>query len=166
MAHQRTGLVPTSARSHKFDCGGGYFLGVTEMSRSGYSDDCEHGDLYRANVDRAINGKRGQAFLVEMADAMDAMTIKRLIQGELITSNRECCAIGSVCMSRGIDTSEISIDDTELIANTVGISRAMVSEIECVNDDDFDFYSDDQETPEKRWIRIREWVNQKIKGSN
>lgn len=30
------------------------------MSRSGYSDDCEYLDLYQANVDRALTGKRGQ----------------------------------------------------------------------------------------------------------
>ena len=40
------------------------------MSRSGYKE-CEQGalNLYRANVDRTIAGKRGQTFLREMAAA-------------------------------------------------------------------------------------------------
>ena len=33
------------------------------MSRSQYSCDCEHLELYRASVDRALHGKRGQAFV-------------------------------------------------------------------------------------------------------
>jgi hypothetical protein len=34
------------------------------MSRSGYSEDYEHMELYRANVDRTLAGKKGQAFLI------------------------------------------------------------------------------------------------------
>lgn len=43
------------------------------MSRSGYSDDCDHIELWRAAVDAAVSGKRGQAFLRELLGALDAM---------------------------------------------------------------------------------------------
>lgn len=55
-----------------------------EMSRSGYVDDCENLELYRATVERSIKGKRGQAFLRELAAAMDAMPEKVLIAEELV----------------------------------------------------------------------------------
>ena len=56
------------------------------MSRSGYSDDeGEPGQfaMWSGQVASAIRGKRGQAFLREMAEAMDAMPDKRLIAHDL-----------------------------------------------------------------------------------
>lgn len=43
------------------------------MSRSGYVDDYEYLELYRASVERAIRGKRGQAFLRELAKVLDSV---------------------------------------------------------------------------------------------
>jgi hypothetical protein len=51
------------------------------MSRSGYSDDCKNEGLWRAAVARAVCGKRGQAFVREMAATLDAMSVKELIAG-------------------------------------------------------------------------------------
>ena len=69
------------------------------MSRSGYSDDWDIGDnsgwLYRGAVERAIKGKRGQAFLKEMLAAMDALPEPKLIAEEL-EQEGAVCAIGSV----------------------------------------------------------------------
>lgn len=58
------------------------------MSRSGYSDDDDDDggsrlNLWRGAVERAIKGKRGQAFLRELGAALDAMPDKRLTTGEL-----------------------------------------------------------------------------------
>lgn len=55
------------------------------MSRAGYSDDFEGGELnvWRGAVKSAIRGKRGQAFLKELAAAMDAMPDKRQRLGAL-----------------------------------------------------------------------------------
>lgn len=60
------------------------------MSRSGYNDDYD-GDgfplaLYRENVDRAIRGRRGQVFLRDLVEALDALPEKRLISDDLVVS--------------------------------------------------------------------------------
>ena len=129
------------------------------MSRSGYSDDCEYMGLYRGAVDRAFAGKRGQSFLKELADAMDAMPEKKLISDELITSNGEMCTIGVVCKARGIDVSGVDVEDAECVGKLVGIARSMAAEIEYMNDEQGKY----DETPENRWTRMRKWIQSEIK---
>jgi len=72
------------------------------MSRSGYSDDCcgYELNLYRGRVARTIKGKRGQAFLKELGEAMDKMPVKELIESKLIDDKGSCCTIGVVCKSK------------------------------------------------------------------
>lgn len=130
------------------------------MSRSGYSDDCENIGLWRGAVDRALGGKRGQAFLRELAAAMDAMPVKRLIAGELVTPEGECCAIGTVCQARGLDVSDVEVHDPTEVGDLVGIARAMAAEIEFINDESGPW----EETPEARWTRVRGWVQRQIVG--
>ena len=135
------------------------------MNRSGYTDDCdddplEHG-RWRAQVASAIRGKRGQAFLRELAAAMDAMPVKELIEGELIDADGACCTLGVVCQSRGLDVTGWDVEDANRIARELGIAEQLVREIENENDDDGweKYYAD---TPEQRWQRMRAWVESKI----
>ncbi len=130
------------------------------MSRSGYVDDFygPEANLYRASVDRAIQGKRGQSFLQELAAAMDAMPDKRLIHSELISEPGEMCTIGVVCKKRGLDVSGVDVEDPERVGSLVGIARSMAAEIEYENDD----CGRHDETPEQRWIRMRKWVESSL----
>lgn len=131
------------------------------MSRSGYCDDGD-GDylnLYRATVDRAINGKRGQAFLKELAQAMDDMPEKRLIAHELITEKGEMCTIGVVCKARGIDVSKVDVENPLAVGSLVNIAQSMAAEIEFENDERTQSYN---ETPEQRWARMRKWVQNNL----
>src|SRR5580658_497115 len=110
------------------------------MGRSGYTDDYDETNclgLYRANVDRAMGGRRGQAFLREMAAALDAMPIKELVADEIVRDKEHVCAIGSVAVARGIDVSELDEYDAESVGKTFGIAESMAREIAFVNDDDF-----------------------------
>ncbi len=127
------------------------------MSRSGYSDECYGSDLamWRGAVNSAMRGKRGQAFLVELLATLDAMPIKRLVANELEAAG-EVCALGSVGRARGIDQTAINPEDHEVVAKTFGIAPAMAAEIMFMNDDDFHY--DSQESPERRWTRVRKWV--------
>ncbi len=129
------------------------------MSRSNY---CEDGgnyiNLYRAAVDRAIGGKRGQAFLMELAQAMDAMPEKKLIADQLVTPTGEVCAIGVICKSRGLNTADVDFYDADTVGKLVGISRSMAAEIEYENDE----RGRCGETPEQRWVRMRDWVAENI----
>ena len=143
------------------------------MSRSGYSDD---GDdqwgliRWRGAVRSAMRGKRGQAFARELIAALDALPEKRLIAHDLIKDG-EVCAIGAVGLARGDDMSDLNPDFSEGVADHFGIARALVCEIEHINDDDFSYethyYQDKEgiyhrrdETPEKRFIRVRAWAEQ------
>ena len=56
------------------------------MSRSGYGDECTDDWAlirYCGDVASALRGRRGQAFLREFAEALDAMSEKKLIALEL-----------------------------------------------------------------------------------
>lgn len=130
------------------------------MSRSGYSDDYDdisglnpwRGAVYRAKV-----GKRGQAFLREMAAALDAMPVKELIADELVDDNKRVCAIGAVALARGTDVSRLDIHDGDEVAKRFGIARALACEIEYMNDEHFA-----PETPADRWKRMRAWVDEQL----
>jgi hypothetical protein len=130
------------------------------MSRSGYSDDVEDNwalIMWRGAVASSIRGKRGQAFLREMLATLDAMPSKRLIPHDL-EAGGEVCAIGAVGAKRGIDMTKIDPEDNETVAGTFDIAVPLVREIVYVNDD----YALN-ETPERRWARMRNWVVRQIK---
>ena len=142
------------------------------MSRSGYSDDLDQKDLamWRGQVRSSIRGKRGQAFLRELAKAMDAMPVKELIFGELVDGDN-CCTIGVVCKARKLDVSAVDPHDPEAVGDLVGIARQLAAEIEYENDDNshrFERQPDGrwkriEETPAERWQRMRKWVESHIK---
>lgn len=129
------------------------------MSRSGYSDDYSSWDLirWRGAVKSAIRGKRGQAFMQEMATAMDAMPQKSLIAEEL-EQEGEVCALGSVGKSRGMDMSNIDVEDPDSVAHAFKIPLTLACEVMYMNDE-----GPSKETPEHRWTRIRAWIQKQIK---
>lgn len=157
------------------------------MSRHGYVDDMDDPlalGRWRAQVASAIRGKRGQAFLKELAEVLDAMPVKELIKGELVDGETgDCCAIGAVCKSRGLDVSKIDYEDPESVGSAVGIAHQLAAEIEYENDEHGHRYekvevanpSQSQwhpgytwerieETPAERWKRMREWVAKRLKA--
>lgn len=123
------------------------------MSRSGYSDDCENLNLWRGAVDRALRGRRGQAFLKETLDALDAMPEKMLTAHEL-EADGEVCVLGAVGRARGMDMKDIDPDDHEAVAAKFGVSHAMACELMYLNDE----LGPRSETPEERFARMRAWV--------
>jgi hypothetical protein len=63
------------------------------MSRSGYSEDCAHLGLWRANVDRAIAAKQNalnmaQAALDWLRNAVEAESIHCTEKGDATTAQR------------------------------------------------------------------------------
>ena len=143
------------------------------MSRSGYRDDYDHGalNLWRANVDRAIGGKRGQSFLREMAAALDAMPVKELVADEVVRDSAHVCAMGAVALARKLDVSKVDPEDPGTVADTFGIARALACEIAYENDENVPLYAPGPpgpagertrltpETPAQRWQRMRKWVD-------
>lgn len=141
------------------------------MSRSGY-DDCDDGcdsndlNLYRANVDRAFAGKRGQAFLKEMLAAMDALPNEKLIPSIMQDESGEVCAIGAVGKARFLDMDYLNAlaEDGDLdlgrwVAKKFGIAECMARDIMYWNDEVCR-----RETPKGRFIRMRKWIEGQIKA--
>jgi hypothetical protein len=130
------------------------------MSRSGYSDDCDSTQLnvWRGAVASAIRGKRGQAFLKEMLAALDALPEHELISNELQVDGA-VCALGAVGRVRGLDMSRIDPEDRDKVADVFGISGALATEIAFMNDEGTYM----AETPQKRFARMRKWVENQIK---
>lgn len=133
------------------------------MSRSGYSDECENLGLYRAAVERAIHGKRGQAFLREMAAALDAMPVKELIAHDIVDPDGQACAIGAVALARRMDVEGLDPYDQGDVAKRFGIARSMAAEIAYENDECGPFFGLEKETPAARWKRMRKWVEEQLK---
>lgn len=136
------------------------------MSRSGYSDDFDSWAQlrWRGAVRSAIKGARGQAFLRELRDALDAMPEKALIANELQVSNGSYCTLGVLGQARGIDMSTLDPEDTERVAKSFGIAYAMAAEIVYENDEagEWKYRYDESEPPEARWKRMRAWVEDNI----
>lgn len=135
------------------------------MNRSGYTEDCEGWDLikWRGQVASAIRGKRGQAFLRELLEAMDAMPEKRLIAHELRQSG-EVCALGSLGAKRGIELEALDPEDYDKLADTFGVAHQVIQELEFMNDEAW-FGFGENENPEHRWQRMRDWTASKLKSS-
>lgn len=130
------------------------------MSRSGYSDGGEDNWAlvrWRGAVASAIRGKRGQALLAEMAAALDAIPAKRLIAHEIRNESEEVCALGAVAMTRAMPVDNLDPEDIDTVATAFGVPRALACEITFMNDE-WNY----RETPEQRWVRMREWVRSRI----
>lgn len=138
------------------------------MSRSGYTDD---GDFdtwshvrWRGAVTAAFRGKRGQAFLREMLEALDALPENRLITGAVVDCRGCACALGAVALKRGLDVTEfddVDEDDLEYFSNLgpmLGIAESMGREIMYYNDE----VGPGHETPEQRFDRMRRWIERQI----
>lgn len=111
------------------------------MSRSGYTDDNEdplaHG-RWRQAVKRSLEGKRGQALLCELVQALDAMEDKRLYPGSFATPEGEFCALGALGAKRGIKVDDLGDDydcEPDRVGQRFGIAPAMAAEIMYMNDE-------------------------------
>jgi len=113
---------------------------------------------WRANVDRSLAGRRGQALLHELIAALDAMPEKRLISQELRAEAGEVCALGAVGLKRGIDMKDLDPECFEGVAKTFNIPTILAQEI---------FYQNDErnyrDTPEERWTSMRRWATDHLK---
>lgn len=164
------------------------------MSRSGYSEDYDDPlalGRWRQAVRRAIDGKRGQALLRELADVLDAMPDKRLYSGSFATAEGEFCTLGALGARRGTKMDDLGDDeecDPALVGERFGIARAMAAEIMYLNDEYLDewerieveicgpvrphfpdwgkhthtMYVADDLHAERRWKHMRAWVAEEL----
>lgn len=157
------------------------------MSRSGYIDEDDDGmaGLWRGAVRSALQGKRGQATLQALAEAMDAMPVKTLAANSLVTADGEFCTLGVLGQSRGMDMSQIDPEDWNAVAKAFGIAPTMVREIVYMNDEHYTPYDyqrveicgplrpyrderhpwarvDHSDPGGSRWRHMRKWVSEQL----
>jgi len=158
------------------------------MTRSGYSDDLDPLELgrWRAQVKSAIRGKRGQALLRELIDALDAMEDKRLYPGSFATADGEYCALGVLGAKRGTKMDDLGDDDCgpDQVGERFGIARQLAAEIMFMNDEWIDEWRyvpvticgpmrrherhermravHNANAAEQRWKHMREWAQKNL----
>jgi len=130
------------------------------VSRHGYNEGYDGSDVYelsfgrwRAQVASATRGKRGQAFLLALVQALDAMTEKSLIKGRLQTPEGAVCALGALAKYKGIDVSDVDTDDHDSLGATFNVASQLAQEVMYENDD-----GPGGVTGEIRWQRVRDWA--------
>jgi hypothetical protein len=89
------------------------------------------------------------------------MPDKRLVAHELQTDGGEFCALGVLGSARGIDLRSVDPEDAKTVANLFDIAPALAREIVYENDEAGRY----NETPERRWERMRSWVAKQIRVS-
>ena len=136
------------------------------MSRSNYSHEWTNEmNLYRATVDRSINGKRGQAFLKRLIKALEAMPTKELHADIFAKPDGACCAMGAVALYEGHDIEKDYDpnvqDDSNYAYEKLNISQSMAAEIAFVND--YEGYFKENERPAIKWKRMYAWAKDRLK---
>ena len=139
------------------------------MSRSGYTYDNEDPlaqGRWRQAVRRSLEGKRGQALLLELVEALDAMEDKRLYPGSFATPEGEFCTLGVLGAKRGTKMDDLGDDydcDTATVGQRFGIAPAMAAEIMYMNDE----YAVD----EWKWVDVEicgplrdNWRDQRVRS--
>lgn len=99
--------------------------------------------------------------LVALRDMLDAMPDKELITGELINKEGQCCALGCLAQAKDINVADIDPEDRRGVAKRFNIAPALAAEIAYENDEGA--RRSEEETPAKRWERMRAWVADQIK---
>jgi hypothetical protein len=140
-------------------------------------------ELFRANTDRQLAGRKGQATLRELEAALLALPEKRLISNAIACGD-EVCAVGALLVARrvakGEDRDEVLAryqrvepeddewgdydaydgyeDPTETIAAAEGVPRLVAWRLAELND----MLLEDC-TPEERYTRVLDWVRSHLK---
>lgn len=130
------------------------------MSRSNYSDDLDQQDLavWRGQVASATRGKRGQALLLDLLHALDEMPEKVLIADALTDTDGDHCVLGVLGAKRGIPITNLDPEDTVAVGDAFNIAHQLSAEIVYINDEAGRY----DETPQQRWVRVRNWVIDQI----
>ena len=115
--------------------------------------------MYRGAVASAIRGKRGQAFLRELRDALLALEVKELIADELITTEGGVCALGALAKGKGIDVEGVDPENAPGVSGLFNIAESLAREVVFINDGD---YYLPEVSPARRYEVMLGWVNRQI----
>lgn len=148
------------------------------MSRISYSDEEDYPgqfDLWQANCDRSIEGKKGQAALRELEQALLELPEKKLIGHKLQDEGGGVCAIGAVVKHRGASV-KTTPEDVEEVGIELGFPRMVAWKVVCLNDIEVDGRYEQQldgrhkfieVTDEERYCQVlsqvQKWIKRNLK---
>lgn len=129
------------------------------MSRHGYSDDYESHQLamWRGVIMSATRGKRGQAFFRALVAALDGMTEKRLVAGDLQDEEGAVCALGCLGKAKGVDVSTLDTHDWDELGDLFNIAPQLAQEVMFMNDEG------GAREEANRWKLVRDWAARQIR---
>lgn len=141
-------------------------------------EDCDYdedfnnqAELYQANTERCLLGKRGQVFLKEMEKALLMLPRKRLINGAVCREG-DVCAIGALALKRkrdagdsisaalywlekeAPDEDEYADATSEYAERHLGVIDRLAYRMAWVNDVD----AEEEMSPEDRYKHVLAWV--------
>ena len=143
------------------------------MSRHGFVDWDDYYDedtnlamgRWRGRVASALRGRRGQAYLRGLIEALDAMEVKELHPHNL--AGGCLCAMGALAQAQGILAHDLQeeLDDpdgdhewaTEVMGDRLNIAPSLAREVAYENDE-----GQWGETPAQRWQRMRSWAKRRL----
>jgi hypothetical protein len=129
---------------------------VIYQKKENFPGECE---LFRANVDRSLRGKKGQQELRELRDALLALRKKRLIAGALTDTKGNVCAIGAYAKHKGMDPASFYLwkIDPLVLGESCGMPDLVAWRIVEMNDVDLAGIN-----PNHRYDMMLGWVESKI----
>jgi hypothetical protein len=111
----------------------------------------------------AIRGRRGQQFLGDLVQALDALPLPELAAGALEDEETGCCcAFGAVRRLRGVDAVPLWFDPTEEdiapgnLAKPFNVSETFAWAVVQANEDEM--IGNDEKTRRLRWKQVRDWA--------
>ena len=129
-------------------------------------------NLWRANVNRSIFGRRGQQGLRELKEALESLSQKRLISNKVFDGS-DVDVIGALAIyeevKSGTDYSDAAqflpktktkLEDVALIGQEYGLPYIVAWELAYRNDETYANLS-----PENRYQEILSWVNRVTNGN-
>ena len=127
------------------------------MSRINYTEDEDFPgqfDLWQANCDRSLKGRKGQRELHVLREALLALPVKSLAYGVLETSDGEMCAIGVYAKYKGLDLSELAIAfDSDEVGKIAGMPLLVAWKVMEMNDEYLG-----RVTSDERYEKMLAWV--------
>jgi hypothetical protein len=141
------------------------------MSRINVSEDCDEfpnaAELWHANIQRSLAGRKGQAILRELRDALLALPQKRLIDEYVANEQGEVCTVGALLLERRVRAGEdreaaladlAKVEDyTDSYAADKGVPKILAWWFAYVND-----YELRHLTPEDRYAHVLRDVESRI----
>ena len=113
--------------------------------------------LWRANCARSMRGRRGQASLRALKDALLALPAKRLIAHKMQDETGAVCAIGALSRQKGLLSDHDSDNTTVAVGERCGLPHLVSLQVVIQNDVELA-----QCTEKQRYVHMLKWIEEQL----